>query len=446
VNLIFLSSADNGQVVELKEEGTRLGRIQDEADIFLDDVEVSGHHAVVEKVGRLWRVYDLNSTNGTFVNNRRIAGSAKLKIGDTLRLGDTILVFTDETEPQAAPPREGNDTLAEASPREVAAFGEAGSDTRETYQTQAERLLPAEVGDAITEISQAREQIEAEVAKQVVGQQQFIHQVMLTILAGGHAIVSGGPGLGKTLVVATLARTMGLVWRRTRLTQDTQPDHLEKVQAANLLLAVGIDEAPKRTQAVLLEWLRDPSLNPDGHRVGRRPFHLLAALDPRAWGPNSLRHGDMDAFLSMIHLDPPSITDEQNIIALAAHARVPAIDRICDRAAVLEMQQLLANLPVDSAVASYAVMLARATRPECEESPAIVRESTAFGCSVRGGQALLECAKANAVLAGREKVTKDDVRAVAYPTLRHRLGMTQKAVDEGLLCDDMITAILEQYA
>lgn len=450
MNLIFMNSPNKGQLIELKEEGTRFGRIEDETDVFLDDVEVSGHHAVVEKVGRAWRVYDLNSTNGTFVNNKRIPGSAKLKLGDSIRLGETILLFTDESEVAfPAEDRPRADTLAETMPREVAELPEdaRSPETRVVEESErGERILPSDSLEAAREIAEARVQIEEEIGKQVMGQQQFVRNILITILAGGHAIIRGGPGLGKTLLVATLARTVGLVWRRIRLTQDTEPDHLDKIQAANLLLAVRMDDAPPRTQAVLLEWLRDPHLNPDGQRSGRRPFHLLAALDPREWGPHVMRHSDLDAFLTIIYLDPPSAEDEKNIIAMAAHARVPAIDRICDRDAVLEMQELVTNLAVSEDVAEYAVTLSRATRPECGESPNLVRENVSFGCSVRGGQALLHCAKANAVLDGRDEVTRDDIRAVAYATLSHRIGVTAEAYEAGITEFEMIAAILETHA
>jgi MoxR-like ATPase len=301
--------------------------------------------------------------------------------------------------------------------------------------------------------------IRSEVAKALIGQGEIIDQVLIALLSGGHVLVEGVPGLGKTLLVRALAKTFDGRFARIQFTPDLMPadvtGHTLYDQATrefttrkgpvftNLLLADEINRAPAKTQAALLEVMQEGQVTIEGtpHPL-QPPFMVLATQNPiEQEGTYPLPEAQLDRFLLKIRIDFPSQEDEHAMVRqvtanqVGDRLNVDSVATIIKPQAVLALQRFVASLTVDERVSDYAVRITRATR----NWPGVTA-----GASPRGGIALVRAARAHALIGGRDFVTPDDVKAVALPALRHRMTLAPELEIEGQSSDVVLRALLNK--
>jgi MoxR-like ATPase len=306
---------------------------------------------------------------------------------------------------------------------------------------------------ALRAVAAIREQI----GKALIGQADVIDQVLIALLAGGHVLIEGVPGLGKTLLVRALAKTFDGRFARIQFTPDLMPadvtGHTLYDQATrqfttrkgpvftNLLLADEINRAPAKTQAALLEVMQEGQVTIEGvaHALSP-PFMVLATQNPiEQEGTYALPEAQLDRFLLKIRIDFPGHEDEHRMVRLVTHKQVgdrlnvEAVSTLLAPAAVIALQRFAASLTVDERVSDYAVRIARATR----NWPGI-----SAGASPRGGISMVRAARAHALLQGRDFVAPDDVKSMALPALRHRVTLAPELEIEGQSSDSVLTALL----
>ena len=321
-------------------------------------------------------------------------------------------------------------------------------DTAPTVQT--ERLQKA-----IEIVNRMRE----EIRRAVVGQQTVVDQVLGCCLAGGHVLLEGVPGLGKTLLVKALAKTFSGSFSRIQFTPDLMPadvtghtvfDMKNQVFSvrkgpvfAHLLLADEINRAPAKTQSALLEVMQERQVTIEGesHALGS-PFMVLATQNPlESEGTYPLPEAQLDRFLVKVRIDYPTDEEETALLQMVMRNRVGdeldvgLVNTLVKPESIVALQRLVAQIRVDDAVSAYAVRLVRATR----DWPGI-----AIGAGPRGSIALIRMARAMALMAGRDYVTPDDVKASSLPVLRHRVALSAESELDGVNSDTLLTRLLEQ--
>lgn len=305
--------------------------------------------------------------------------------------------------------------------------------------------------------------IETEVAKLIVGQEAVVRHVLVAILAGGHALLEGVPGLGKTMLVRTMAEVLDLSFSRIQFTPDLMPadivgtvvmDEAEDGRRtfrfqpgpvfSNLILADEINRATPKTQSALLEAMQERTVT-----VGRQsyllepPFFVLATQNPiEMEGTYPLPEAQMDRFLFKIDVGLPDSADLVEILARTTGKELPATDKVADGKALVAMGELARQVPIASHVADYVARLVMATHPQDDTAPPMVKQFVRYGSSPRGGQALVLGAKIMALIAGRYNVAFDDVQAVAPAALRHRLLLNFEGQAEGISPDALIAELL----
>jgi MoxR-like ATPase len=326
----------------------------------------------------------------------------------------------------------------------------------------------ARVHADVAGLNRAREALLAQIGRVIVGQEQVINQVLVAFFAQGHCLLIGAPGLGKTLLVRTLAQALDLGAKRIQFTPDLMPaditgtDILEEDSETgrrrfrfnpgpvftNILLADEINRTPPKTQAALLEAMQERRVTAAGTTYDLpAPFLVLATQNPiELEGTYPLPEAQLDRFMFAIHVDYPSAEEEPRILLATTDDRTTTITPVLNAQAILRFQQLVRQIPVTSHVANYASNLARATRPGAPEAPAEMARWLRWGAGPRAGQCLLMAAKAHAVLAGRFAVSCADVRAYALPVMRHRIFRNFAAVSDGITTDAIVTRVLEHVA
>ena len=311
-------------------------------------------------------------------------------------------------------------------------------------------MAPAQVGERIAAV---REQV----AGVFIGQEDVLDQVLVALLAGGHVLIEGVPGLGKTLLVRALSQALGLAFARIQFTPDLMPSDVAghavydpKTERflirrgpvfTQLLLADEINRAPAKTQSALLEVMQEQQVTIEGRSEPLEPpFMALATQNPiEQEGTYPLPDAQLDRFLLKVLIGYPSSEDEKRMVGQIARGKVgagfdlDAIVPVCSAAEVVAMQQATATLTLDDAVIDYAVRLAAATRGW----PGI-----AIGAGPRGSLSLVRAARAQAALQGRDFVTPDDVREIAKPALRHRIVLAPELQIEGQDADAVLHAVL----
>jgi len=309
--------------------------------------------------------------------------------------------------------------------------------------------------------------IEAEVGKYIVGQRDVVRHTLICLVTGRHALLEGVPGLGKTMLVRTLARVLDLKFARIQFTPDLMPadivgtDILEEAEDGrrvfrfqpgpvftNLLLADEINRATPKTQSALLEAMQERTVTVANRSYPLEPpFLVLATQNPiEMEGTYPLPEAQLDRFLFKINVEYPSSQELVEILNRTTGEAEPEVGVVADGAAVLAMGALARQVPVASPVSDYAAGLVVATHPESEIAPEVVRQYVRYGSSPRGAQALILGGKVTALLDGRYNVAFEDLRAVAPAALRHRILLNFEGQAEGVSTDDVTAQVLEQVA
>lgn len=312
--------------------------------------------------------------------------------------------------------------------------------------------------NTITRAADLLERLRSNIGEAMVGQTDVVEQVIVTLVAAGHALVEGVPGLGKTLMVRALSQAMSLQHGRVQFTPDMMPSditghavldrnthELRIVRGpvfTQILLADEINRAPAKTQSALLEVMQEYQVTLEGKTLPLpQPFFVLATQNPiETEGTYPLPEAQLDRFLLKIAIDYPSAHEEIDVVVRTTSnqtgQRLP-LDRVkpcLDERTVLNLQQIAARQRIDAAVVDYAVRIARATR----DWPGI-----AIGAGSRGAIALVRAARVAALMAGRDFTTPDDVKRVALPALRHRIALAPDALLEGRSTRDLLTAVVD---
>jgi len=315
--------------------------------------------------------------------------------------------------------------------------------------------LRAELTDFRNDFQRLRE----EVGKRIVGQQPIVDAVLTSLIAGGHVLLEGVPGLGKTLLVRTLSEVLHTSFSRIQFTPDLMPADLigtnvlvESGQGAkafqfqrgpifaSILLADEINRATPKTQSALLEAMQEHSVTVGGtsHDLGDL-FFVLATQNPLEMeGTYPLPEAQLDRFMMKLHVPFPTMEEMEAIMDRTTGQEQAPPERVLSAERVLRLRELARDIPVADEVRRYAISLIMATHPDHEAATPMVRQFVRYGSSPRGAQALIRAAKIRAILDGRYHVARDDVRDLAQPTLRHRVMLNFEGQAEGVTADSII--------
>ncbi len=315
--------------------------------------------------------------------------------------------------------------------------------------------------DALQDTARA---IEQEVGRVIVGQEAAVRGVVIALLAGGHVLLEGLPGLGKTMLVRTMAEALHLRYSRIQFTPDLMPADVFGTNIlaedaggnrhfvfqpgpifANLVLADEINRATPKTQSALLEAMQEQTVTVanDAHQLPR-PFFVLATQNPiEMEGTYPLPEAELDRFFFKLNVAYPSREQLNEIVRRTTGGQMEAVHRVADGRTLIEMQALARQVPIAGHVADYAVRLVMATHPETENASEAARRYVRYGASPRAAQAIVLAAKIYALLSGRYNVAYEDVRRVAPPALRHRLILNFEAEAKAVAPDTVIRAIVK---
>ena len=319
--------------------------------------------------------------------------------------------------------------------------------------------------DPIDQLAWARLAILEQVSRVIVGQEAVIEQLLIGLFAQGHCLFIGVPGLGKTLLVQTVARALDLKFSRVQFTPDLMPaditgtDILETEPGtghrhyrfvpgpifASVLLADEINRAPPKTQSALLQAMQERQVTAGGRTYPLDlPFFVLATQNPiEQEGTYPLPEAQLDRFLLSVHVGYPSAAEEERIVEETTSAHVPQVERVLSAAQILRLQAVVRATPVGRHVLGYAVKLARASRPGEPDAPEFVHRWITWGAGPRASQTLVLAAKARALMYGRPTPAIEDVQEMAAPALRHRLITSFAAEADGVSTDDVVARLLE---
>jgi MoxR-like ATPase len=320
--------------------------------------------------------------------------------------------------------------------------------------------------DLADRMKAGREQIITELRKLIIGQEEVIEQVLLSLFVGGNSLLVGVPGLAKTLLIHTMARVLDLEFSRIQFTPDLMPSDITGTDIiqedpttgrrelvfqqgpvfANIVLADEINRTPPKTQAALLEAMQEHRVTVQGTTYELpEPFHVFATQNPiELEGTYPLPEAQLDRFMFEIVIEHLSEEEELEVVRTTTGILDPRFGHAVTGPDLMAFQQLVRRVPVSEAILRYAVALARTTRPGSNGStPEFVEKWVAYGASVRAAQYLILGAKARALTRGRYHVSFDDVRALAHPVLRHRILTNFHAESEGVTTGDMVDQLLE---
>jgi len=313
-----------------------------------------------------------------------------------------------------------------------------------------------EAADALKE---AYRQITAEIGKVIIGQDDVVKAVLVSIFSNGHCLLVGVPGLAKTLLVQTVAKVLDLDFSRIQFTPDLMPTDIIGSEIlsedrnfkfipgpvfSNIILADEINRTPPKTQAALLEAMQEKAVTVAGatHKLSQ-PFFVLATQNPiEQEGTYPLPEAQLDRFMFNVALDYPSFREELLIVKNTTSTAVPQVNKILNAEQIIYFQQLVRNIPVADHVLEYAVKLVSKTRPNNELAPAEIKRLLNWGAGPRASQFLILGAKCHAVISGKYSPDIEDVQAIAKPVLRHRIIRSYHAEAEGLSADDIIQKLL----
>jgi MoxR-like ATPase len=326
-------------------------------------------------------------------------------------------------------------------------------------------LNSAELKKRIDRFHSVRDSILAQVRQVIVGQDEVLDQVLTALFVGGHCLITGLPGTAKTLMVRTIAQTLGLVFKRIQFTPDLMPsditgtDIIEEdpttghrrwtfVQGpifGNILLADEINRTPPKTQSALLEAMQELSCTVRGnHYELPTPFFVLATQNPiELEGTYPLPEAQLDRFLFNILLDYLSAEDEVKVVDLTTTTRVAQVEAVTNSQEILDFQQLVRMVPIAESLAAYVVNLVRATRHNSGTAPDFIKKYVNYGASVRAAQFIVLAAKARALARGRYHVAYEDITSLAIPVLRHRVLLNFHAESDRVDSDEILGRLLQ---
>ncbi len=297
--------------------------------------------------------------------------------------------------------------------------------------------------------------LRSEIKKVIVGQDEVVEEVLLSIFSGGHALLIGVPGLAKTLLVNTVAKTLGLQFKRIQFTPDLMPSDILGSEIldnnrefkfikgpifANIILADEINRTPPKTQAALLEAMQERAVTVAGHHYKLDlPYFVLATQNPiEQEGTYPLPEAQLDRFMFAINLDYPSFSEEVEVVKATTAGASAEVNPLFSGDEIIRFQQLIRRIPVADNVVEYAVTMVGKSRPKSEAATAMVKKYVDWGAGPRASQNLVLAAKANAALKGKFSPDIEDIQKVAIPVLRHRLIKNYKAEAEGLTIEEII--------
>jgi len=331
--------------------------------------------------------------------------------------------------------------------------------------TVTPQLEPDVLKSHIERFRQVQSEMVTQVRRVIVGQEEVLEQVMIGLFVGGHCLITGLPGTAKTLLVRTMAQTLGLVFKRIQFTPDLMPsditgtDIIEEDSATgrrtwtfvpgpifcNVLLADEINRTPPKTQSALLEAMQERACTVRGHNYTLpAPFFVLATQNPiELEGTYPLPEAQLDRFLFNTVLDYLNADEELKVVDLTTVTTIPQADPVTNAQEILDFQQLVRMVPIGESVARHAIELVRSTRSSDESAPDFVKKYVNYGASVRAAQFLVLSAKARALMKGRYHVNYEDVRTLFTPVLRHRILLNFHAESDHLKQDDILRKILE---
>ncbi len=310
-----------------------------------------------------------------------------------------------------------------------------------------------------------RDKIISELRKAIVGQEEVVNQVLLTLFTGGNSLIVGVPGLAKTLLVYTMARVLELKFSRIQFTPDLMPSDItgtDLIQEdpttgrrqmvfapgpifANIVLADEINRTPPKTQSALLEAMQEHRVTIQGRTYPlEEPFYVFATQNPiELEGTYPLPEAQLDRFMFHIVIDHPPLEEEFEVVRSTTSLRDISFERPVSGPDLIAFQRLVRRVPAAEPVIRYALEIVRASRPKSPTSPDAIKKWAAFGASVRAAQHLVLGGKARALTSGRYHVSFEDIRALAHPILRHRVLTNFHAQSEGVTSDTLVDRLLE---
>ena len=312
-------------------------------------------------------------------------------------------------------------------------------------------------------LATARKRLFNEVGKVIVGQLHVIDEMLIALLSGGHCLITGAPGLAKTLLIKTVADVCHLSFQRIQFTPDLMPSDITGTEIledssegrklvfsrgpvfANMILADEINRTPPKTQASLLEAMQEHQVTVNGKTMPLpEPFFVLATQNPiEQEGTYPLPEAQLDRFMFNIVIDYLSEDDEVAVVTRTTSGKGDPVQRLFTGEQLLAFQQVVRKVPIAEDVARYAVRLSAASRPGRDGAPDFVNQWISWGAGTRASQNLVLGAKTRALLHNRTHVTHDDIRAMALPVLRHRILVNYKAEAEGVTVEKVIAKLLE---
>lgn len=458
--LNILDGPEAGQSIELDVGGRLVIGRSPSCDVTLTESSISRQHAAVECRDGNWRIDDLGSQNGLFVDNRRVE-ECKLAGRQRFRLGNIELEF-----------RENGDAAGTAAAADLARpvrksppAAPAAGTSRSVPRLEAADQLDDAFVEQVRKMAEIYPLIESQFGRVIVGQRKVLEELLIAITANGHCLMIGLPGLAKTLMISTLSQILELTFKRIQFTPDLMPsdilgtDVLEVNEATgersfrfikgpiftNMLLADEINRTPPKTQSALLESMQERQVTIANHRFALpEPFFVLATQNPlEQEGTYPLPEAQLDRFMFNITVGYPSSAEEEEIIDSTTGKPQVDLTPVLTAEDLLVLQQTVRQLPVSRHVIKYSTRLVRSTRPDQDGAPQFIRDHVYCGAGPRAGQYLILGAKARAVMHGRLNVSCDDVRELALPVMRHRIFTNFTADSEGITTDHLIKDLLE---
>ena len=317
--------------------------------------------------------------------------------------------------------------------------------------------------EAVERLIAGRAKIEAELAKVIVGQKDVIEQILIALFSGGHCLITGAPGLAKTLLVKSIAQVFHLKFQRVQFTPDLMPADITGTEIlqetgegrkmtfvpgpifANMILADEINRTPPKTQAALLEAMQEHQVTAAGPRHALpEPVYVLATQNPiEMEGTYPLPEAQLDRFMFNVVIDYLPEAEEVSVVTQTTSRLAPAIEALFTGEDVLRFNELVRQMPIAAELIRFAVRLASASRPQQPGSPSFVNDWISWGAGTRAGQSLVLGAKARALLQGRTHVSAEDIRILAAPVLRHRVLVNYRAEAEGVTVETIIKRLLD---